>query len=183
MLPPTIRTLLKRDVHLHCHCTDSPAPQQQQSTTTPAPPITIPISIAADRLRYFLSAMATRAEGVTTGCGGFLCALTRRFVRCLPRRVAEPTGPLDVILDIFLGLIVAKGATRSQLAAIPTSVVSASTASTSTCADDRCPICLGSFEDGDVTKVLACSHTFHAECIDCWLMRKSLCPTCKADVC
>ncbi len=148
------------------------------------------------------------------GCGGALCALARRFCALLPRRVAEPTGPLDVILDILLGLVVAKGASRAQLAQLPCEVVSRECAST----DDRCAICLGAFEPGDVCRVLACSHRFHAEvsyhrphaplpsrthriprvrtdpstnsafvtytkCIDCWLVRKSLCPTCKADVC
>lgn len=104
---------------------------------------------------WTISTMTTRDPG----CGGALCALARKFCSFLPRRVAEPTGPLDVILDILLGLVVAKGASRAQLAQLPSEVISRERA---TCGD-RCAICLGAFEHGDVTRVLACSHRFHAE--------------------
>ena len=93
------------------------------------------------------------------GCGGALCALARRFCQLLPRRVAEPTGPLDVIIDLLLGLVVAKGASRAQLAQLPSEVVTRERASSG----DRCAICLGAFEHGDVCRVLACSHRFHSE--------------------
>lgn len=46
-----------------------------------------------------------------------------------------------------------------------------------------CSICLMDFEERDVIKILRCNHTFHAECIDPWLMdRKAVCPVCRQGV-
>lgn len=105
--------------------------------------------------------MAARDElgsGPLCGGSGALCALLRRATSLLPRRVAEPTGPLDVLVDLVLGLVVARGASRAQLAALPVAVVS--------CMDpaaDRCAICLAPFELGERARVLDCSHRFHVE--------------------
>ncbi|CAE6414621.1 unnamed protein product [Rhizoctonia solani] len=47
----------------------------------------------------------------------------------------------------------------------------------------ECAICLCSFARGDRVRVLPCSHVFHVEEVDGWLMnRKKVCPICKADV-
>jgi hypothetical protein len=44
-----------------------------------------------------------------------------------------------------------------------------------------CAICLGDLEPGDWAKVLKCGHGYHAECLDEWLGRSSLCPLCKRE--
>ncbi|KAM3580201.1 hypothetical protein VKS41_007433 [Umbelopsis sp. WA50703] len=53
-------------------------------------------------------------------------------------------------------------------------------------AADVCPICLDSYQDGlSRTRTLPCSHYFHAECIDSWLLRENTttnCPCCNFDV-
>lgn len=47
----------------------------------------------------------------------------------------------------------------------------------------ECAICLSSYVNGDLVRVLPCNHIFHQEEIDGWLIqRKKLCPICKADV-
>ncbi|CAE6512658.1 unnamed protein product [Rhizoctonia solani] len=47
----------------------------------------------------------------------------------------------------------------------------------------ECAICLCSFARGDRVRVLPCSHVFHVEEVDGWLLnRKKVCPICKADV-
>ncbi|KAH7340894.1 hypothetical protein B0J17DRAFT_653204 [Rhizoctonia solani] len=47
----------------------------------------------------------------------------------------------------------------------------------------ECAICLCSFVRGDRVRVLPCSHVFHVEEVDGWLLnRKKVCPICKADV-
>ncbi|KAJ8472272.1 hypothetical protein OPV22_026615 [Ensete ventricosum] len=44
----------------------------------------------------------------------------------------------------------------------------------------ECAVCLESLEVGDVCRLLpACMHTFHARCVDCWLLQKPICPTCR----
>jgi hypothetical protein len=42
----------------------------------------------------------------------------------------------------------------------------------------ECCICLVPYENGIRVKVLQCVHTFHAKCIDEWLVKKSICPEC-----
>ena len=47
--------------------------------------------------------------------------------------------------------------------------------------DEKCPICLGNFQDEEMVIVLPrCSHIFHTLCIKEWMKRASSCPTCRA---
>lgn len=49
--------------------------------------------------------------------------------------------------------------------------------------DATCPICFDSFEDGQILRVLPCSHRFHALCVDPWLLNSSThCPLCRVDL-
>lgn len=45
-----------------------------------------------------------------------------------------------------------------------------------------CSICLASFLNGEELISLPCRHLFHPGCIRPWLLRKALCPLCKACV-
>lgn len=45
---------------------------------------------------------------------------------------------------------------------------------------DLCAICLGEFAEGDLVCPLPCSHVFHPECIQEWLVKRNSCPLCKA---
>lgn len=46
-----------------------------------------------------------------------------------------------------------------------------------------CAVCLESFCIGDKCRVLPqCKHSFHANCVDSWLMKHALCPICRGDV-
>lgn len=46
-----------------------------------------------------------------------------------------------------------------------------------------CPICVESFEEGDLLRILPCAgrHHYHATCIDQWLLSHSVCPLCRTD--
>ncbi|EPY53815.1 ubiquitin-protein ligase E3 [Schizosaccharomyces cryophilus OY26] len=48
--------------------------------------------------------------------------------------------------------------------------------------DDRCLVCLSDYEQGDeCRRLLSCSHFFHRECIDKWLLSsQNSCPLCRA---
>eukprot|EP00177_Eucheuma_denticulatum_P000951 GFKZ01001730.1.p1 GENE.GFKZ01001730.1~~GFKZ01001730.1.p1 ORF type:complete len:506 (+),score=56.75 GFKZ01001730.1:323-1840(+) len=47
---------------------------------------------------------------------------------------------------------------------------------------DKCAICLGEFEDGEMVKTLPCYHLFHTECVDRWLKVNKVCPFCKKSI-
>ena len=45
-----------------------------------------------------------------------------------------------------------------------------------------CPICCYGYEMQDNIRYLICSHMFHKECIDTWLVRNNRCPICRINV-
>uniref|UniRef100_K3WVV2 RING-type domain-containing protein n=1 Tax=Globisporangium ultimum (strain ATCC 200006 / CBS 805.95 / DAOM BR144) TaxID=431595 RepID=K3WVV2_GLOUD len=48
--------------------------------------------------------------------------------------------------------------------------------------DSSCCICLNEYEPLQDLRVLPCSHHFHKECVDEWLMVNSTCPTCRTSI-
>lgn len=45
----------------------------------------------------------------------------------------------------------------------------------------ECAVCLEVFREGEKCRVLPkCSHSFHGECIDSWLLKTAACPICRA---
>ncbi|KAL0435607.1 UNVERIFIED_CONTAM: RING-H2 finger protein ATL16 [Sesamum radiatum] len=47
----------------------------------------------------------------------------------------------------------------------------------------RCVVCLSEFQDYDMLRVLPkCSHAFHLDCIDVWLLSNSNCPLCRSTI-
>jgi E3 ubiquitin-protein ligase RNF11 len=46
----------------------------------------------------------------------------------------------------------------------------------------ECVICMIEFMEGDKIRYLPCIHTYHAQCIDAWLMRSLTCPSCMEPV-
>ena len=48
-----------------------------------------------------------------------------------------------------------------------------------TCAS--CSVCLSDIEGGENMKRLSCGHCYHSPCIDTWLLRSRICPTCRHD--
>ncbi|XP_073038262.1 RING-H2 finger protein ATL52-like [Primulina eburnea] len=44
-----------------------------------------------------------------------------------------------------------------------------------------CVVCLENFRVGEKCRLLpSCNHSFHAECVDLWLLRTPVCPICRA---
>lgn len=49
--------------------------------------------------------------------------------------------------------------------------------------DDNCAICFDNFEDNQIIRQLPCSHRFHADCVDHWLLNSSSqCPMCRMNL-
>lgn len=46
----------------------------------------------------------------------------------------------------------------------------------------ECVICMVEFSKGDSIRFLPCLHTYHMHCIDDWLMRSFICPSCMEPV-
>lgn len=46
----------------------------------------------------------------------------------------------------------------------------------------ECVICMVEFLVGDSIRFLPCMHTYHVRCIDDWLMRSFICPSCMEPV-
>lgn len=44
---------------------------------------------------------------------------------------------------------------------------------------ERCTVCLESFQEEEIVRLLPCLHQFHSQCIDEWLHRQATCPICK----
>uniref|UniRef100_A0A1I7WIR5 RING-type E3 ubiquitin transferase n=1 Tax=Heterorhabditis bacteriophora TaxID=37862 RepID=A0A1I7WIR5_HETBA len=47
---------------------------------------------------------------------------------------------------------------------------------------ERCTVCLCDFETGEEVRNLRCTHIFHVNCIDKWLVYNKKCPVCRLDV-
>lgn len=68
-------------------------------------------------------------------------------------------------------------------AAAPAPAAASSSASSAASNNlDRCNVCLDSYVDGDLLRILPCLHSFHEKCINRWLSMKGICPMCKASI-
>ena len=48
---------------------------------------------------------------------------------------------------------------------------------------DNCSICAETYSEKQLTRTLPCGHSFHAVCVDQWLLQRSaVCPICRRDV-
>ena len=45
---------------------------------------------------------------------------------------------------------------------------------------DSCAVCTDKYSEKELTRTLPCNHSYHATCIDDWILkRSSICPICK----
>ncbi|XP_045478750.1 protein goliath-like [Harmonia axyridis] len=45
-----------------------------------------------------------------------------------------------------------------------------------------CAVCIERYKHNDTLRILPCSHEFHRDCIDPWLLEHRTCPMCKMDI-
>jgi len=48
--------------------------------------------------------------------------------------------------------------------------------------EDKCSVCLSEFETNEKVRTLPCSHFFHTDCIDRWLVVNKKCPVCRLHI-
>ncbi|XP_074739383.1 E3 ubiquitin-protein ligase RNF130 isoform X4 [Strix uralensis] len=47
---------------------------------------------------------------------------------------------------------------------------------------DHCAVCIESYKQNDVVRILPCKHVFHKACVDPWLSEHCTCPMCKLNI-
>lgn len=75
-----------------------------------------------------------------------------------------------------------RGLSDIQLETIPSTILG--TADVEVLSSKVCSICLEEFVvTENVKRIPVCSHTFHSDCIDDWLLRRNTCPLCRHAIC
>ncbi|XP_007474240.1 E3 ubiquitin-protein ligase RNF130 isoform X2 [Monodelphis domestica] len=47
---------------------------------------------------------------------------------------------------------------------------------------DHCAVCIESYKQNDIVRILPCKHVFHKSCVDPWLSEHCTCPMCKLNI-
>lgn len=74
-----------------------------------------------------------------------------------------------------------KGLTQSQVEALPAMLLTEE--AVAALCSSTCSVCLEELEVGETARLLpSCGHCYHAACLDRWLLKKAVCPVCRAVV-
>ncbi|CAM6097862.1 unnamed protein product [Calypogeia fissa] len=168
---------------------------QQAAGNPPAPPSSGTTAAASPPPNSFNS-----NSGNNGGSGGFqaldpnvviimvvlffalICAaLVNSLMRCVLRRRQQAANARAV----FIGRAGStddhsseQGLDATTLASLP--VLTFKSSETSKPAEVDCTICLSEFTENERLRLLPkCSHVFHLDCIDMWLLSHSSCPICR----
>ncbi|CAJ1974066.1 unnamed protein product [Sphenostylis stenocarpa] len=105
---------------------------------------------------------------------GFLSVYTRQ---CAEQRMR---GRFDLSISIARRQ---RGLDREIVDTFPTFVYSTVKSLKIGRATLECAVCLNEFEEDETLRLIPkCSHVFHPECIDAWLVNHSTCPVCRANL-
>lgn len=98
------------------------------------------------------------------------------------RNAATENENYEALLNLAerLGDARPRGLTKADIDLLPSYRYNAEV-SKSTLDQTCCVVCMYDFENKQLLRVLACSHEFHAKCVDKWLKTNRSCPICRAD--
>ena len=104
----------------------------------------------------------------------------QRFMQ-INRNTVRMIG-IDLLFQMFMnGETTNQGMSREQINEIP--IISfEKNSQTAKGEEEKCSICITEYENGEKIRKLPCSHLFHPECVDTWLVQNSSCPVCKHDI-
>ncbi|XP_061362100.1 RING-H2 finger protein ATL11-like [Gastrolobium bilobum] len=113
----------------------------------------------------------------------FILGLISIYTRqCVERRIG---GRFDLSIPIIGGseLRPPRGLGKAIIDTFPTFVYSEVKALKIGRTTLECAVCLNEFHDDETLRLLPkCSHVFHPDCIDVWLLTHSTCPVCRANL-
>ncbi|KAL0919703.1 hypothetical protein M5K25_011817 [Dendrobium thyrsiflorum] len=76
-----------------------------------------------------------------------------------------------------------KGVSAEELKKLPCYDYKAGVKGRGRGSEAECAVCLEGFQVGDRCRLLPiCRHSFHANCVDSWLMKTAICPICRSRV-
>lgn len=152
--------------------TPSPATAQIPNAMSPPPPNTL------NTLKFDKSmAIVLVILIIVFFILGFLSVYTRR---CTEQRIR---GRLDLSIPIAGGHRRHRGLDSEIIQTFPTFVYSTVKNLKIGRATLECVVCLNEFQDDETLRLIPkCSHVFHSECIDAWLVNHSTCPVCRANL-
>ncbi|KAF1871790.1 hypothetical protein Lal_00020585 [Lupinus albus] len=108
---------------------------------------------------------------------GFVSIYTRQ---CTERRIR---GRLDLSIPIVGSNNWPRGLDPEIIETFPTFEYSTVKGLKKGKATLECAVCLNEFHDDETLRLIpVCSHVFHPECIDAWLVNHSTCPVCRANL-
>lgn len=88
----------------------------------------------------------------------------------------------DIIaLQERMGDVRPRGADIADVSRLPTEKFDQSSVPSGS-EEAKCCICLEQFQSGNELRRLPCLHSFHAECVDKWLVINNACPVCRIPI-
>lgn len=175
---------------------------RSRTTNTAPNPNTMPDPMA-EMLRHFPPDMPSFFHGHPGGEGGMGGSFGSIFMGGGPASSGEVPqfframmGGAGGSYEEFLEMIerqgnVNRGANEREIANLPTVTFKPPKSAPQTTQageaagvseGEKCVICLGEYEEGDVLVVLPCKHRYHKECGAKWLKVNRTCPSCKRSI-
>ena len=107
----------------------------------------------------------------------------QRFMRLNRPNINRQVIDLEALLLMLIGRIgpQQRGLRRETIDKIAR-IRFKKSAQTKSGEEEKCSICISEFADQEELRQLPCSHLFHPECVDTWLVQNTNCPVCKADI-
>lgn len=126
-------------------------------------------------IRFFDSASRSHLVAGHLRNSGAILTLMREYMR------AEPNRTTNMVFNIPLGNLDLSGNFFDPVPVLPTQQqITTATERNVTISETNCAICQDSVTSA--TRIRACGHCFHPQCIEQWFSVNTRCPVCRHDI-